>query len=1511
MSHRTITAAARTAAARTVPARTTPARTVATEILGCALASLLATAPALAGHEVRTPGGSNTTSAHLRPGTTGQFEVFSDPPGCIASVINVESQNPDVVEVYAIDEDGNMLPGDGTTATVTDVENQKFVYVPVGSGTTTQFATIRICWDEPGGADCDEANCPGVGWIFSVQVKPDPKTIGQHTDQGTGGDPIAGGTGELFMYPETFLTLGGPLDLSFSIYWAARIRTDNNIVSRLQLAWLHNYDWAFNTPTFAPEDLVEFTTPLGRVIRFEKSFFEPGWVLTPYTDVPFQLAQQDTVYTLMDPRDGLRYTFLIAGFRRPLTRIEDRNGNGLDLTYDASGRLDQVTDNLGRTLTYTYVSNRLASVSDGARTVAMTYGGGAVATVTDAAGGVTTFTYDATTSPGNPQIASMTRPEGNTTWSQTYDAALRVVTQTDAFANTTTFAYDDVTGETSITDPLTNLHVQTHSAALDMTASRDEASQTVSFSTDAEGRRTSVTDRLSRTTSWTFHEPTRRLETVTDAAGGLYTLSYASTESDGITYYDLASATGPDGSTDAYAYDSNGNILTRTDAQGHVTSFTYDGVGRLLSTTNPNGGVTSYTYNADHTLASITDPAGNVATYAYDALRRPVTITRPDASTVSYTWDALDRLTSVTDEAGGVTSYTYDANDNLTSVTTPLGTTSTYTYDAMDRLVGATDAAGGERTYTYDALGRLVGSTDPEGSTVSVTYDALGRAVAVSDANGETWSRTFDAERVLTATTDPLGASIQLASSAVSDITGLTSPGGGAVGAEHDARGRITRVTDANGHAIDIDRDHRGFVTGIALPDGVEATYVLDGLGSVTRVDDPRGNTWSYTYDDSGRRTSRSDPLGNTTTYVYDARNRPSVITHPGGLGTTTLTYDAVGRLLSASGSDGATRTFTYDADGRMISADGGAGATAFAYDAARRMTACGPITGTRDANGRLESVTLAPGKTVTYTYDGRGDVTSVTDWVGGTTTLTYDAAGRLTSVARPNGATTTYTYDADNRVATITEAGGAQISEITLTRNAAGEITEAVRDLPLSATPTEALVSLSHDVANRVAAHTHDAMGRRLDDGTRTYAWDVLSRLTQITSSGSTVTYEYDGLGLWLARTEDGVREEYVWNRMLALVSLAVVRDDVGEDVRYFVHTPDGELLHAIEASDDSRHFYHYDEIGNTVFRTDDAGAVAETYAYSPFGSVLAEAGSGPANPFTVHGRYGVIREGDLYAMRARFYDPAGGRFLSQDPVEGIDPRTGNAYQAFYGNPLLYVDPRGTDIPLTFDINDPIYIPYDSNDPGPDGVPGTSDDLMAPSGFPLSLGNPAAVAAVTVANRLAGGLASAAIGSPDYRAQQSAHKSRVGGIPITFDINEGFNILYIDDYDASTDPGPDGIPGTADDLMEPSRGAGLSADGRSFTGPGAGGQPLGDALGFEAARRRGSPFLGGGASPQSEALGRFGFGDLILQGNVIELFRRGIRIGPATPGMNRPTEDRNVLMPDLMPYITGEQVSD
>jgi len=130
----------------------------------------------------------------------------------------------------------------------------------------------------------------------------------------------------------------------------------------------------------------------------------------------------------------------------------------------------------------------------------------------------------------------------------------------------------------------------------------------------------------------------------------------------------------------------------------------------------------------------------------------------------------------------------------------------------------------------------------------------------------------------------------------------------------------------------------------------------------------------------------------------------------------------------------------------------------------------------------------------------------------------------------------------------------------------------------------------------------------------------------------------------------------------------------------------------------------------------SDAAGNITDRYAYDAYGMVLHQTGA-TANPYRYRGEQ---YDADLsaYYLRARSYQPATGRFLTTDPVEGteIEPASLHRYLYANANPAFYWDPTGrfsvTEMEITAVIigvlvgmeSDVDYVAYFSNrDKGPD----------------------------------------------------------------------------------------------------------------------------------------------------------------------------------------------------------------
>ncbi|WP_198159900.1 RHS repeat-associated core domain-containing protein, partial [Brevibacillus parabrevis] len=106
----------------------------------------------------------------------------------------------------------------------------------------------------------------------------------------------------------------------------------------------------------------------------------------------------------------------------------------------------------------------------------------------------------------------------------------------------------------------------------------------------------------------------------------------------------------------------------------------------------------------------------------------------------------------------------------------------------------------------------------------------------------------------------------------------------------------------------------------------------------------------------------------------------------------------------------------------------------------------------------------------------------------------------------------------------------------------------------------------------------------------------------------------------------------------------------------------------------------YYYNSHGDVVKIKGSSGNVLNTYEYDIWGNLLADkVKEAMPNPFAYAGEM-YDKESGFYYLRARYYDPKIGRFISEDTYKGqVDnPLTLNRYTYVHNNPLRFFDPTG-----------------------------------------------------------------------------------------------------------------------------------------------------------------------------------------------------------------------------------------
>lgn len=193
----------------------------------------------------------------------------------------------------------------------------------------------------------------------------------------------------------------------------------------------------------------------------------------------------------------------------------------------------------------------------------------------------------------------------------------------------------------------------------------------------------------------------------------------------------------------------------------------------------------------------------------------------------------------------------------------------------------------------------------------------------------------------------------------------------------------------------------------------------------------------------------------------------------------------------------------------------------------------------------------------------------------------------------------------------------------------------------------------------------SYNQNGAMTSDGTRSYAYDAANRLLSV--DGAMAGYAYDAMGRRFSKTVGAVTTQYVYAG-----DQVIAEYENGALARSFVYGP-GIDEPICMLSGGTSYFYHFDALGSVIALTDAAGALAESYAYTPFGQ--SNGTSSVGNPYQYTGRR-FDDESGLYYYRARYYHPELRRFMQPDPIGYLD---GMHVYAYVGNnPVMFVDPYG-----------------------------------------------------------------------------------------------------------------------------------------------------------------------------------------------------------------------------------------
>ncbi|NDI34537.1 RHS repeat-associated core domain-containing protein [Chengkuizengella sediminis] len=227
----------------------------------------------------------------------------------------------------------------------------------------------------------------------------------------------------------------------------------------------------------------------------------------------------------------------------------------------------------------------------------------------------------------------------------------------------------------------------------------------------------------------------------------------------------------------------------------------------------------------------------------------------------------------------------------------------------------------------------------------------------------------------------------------------------------------------------------------------------------------------------------------------------------------------------------------------------------------------------------------------------------------------------------------------------------------------------------------------IQEDVVEGIQTYTYDEKGNRktmegtmkLPLGPREFTYNALNQLSTFKENDEETTYQYYVGGLRATKeSQNGDFTRYIYFQGNVIEEL----DQEGNPTARNIWG--NQLLYREDMTSSLGGYYFYNGHGDVVKVIADDGSkdVLKEYDYDIWGNVLSETSHETKtfdNPFQYTGEIYDEESGLIY-LRARYYDPSIGRFITEDTYEGTisNPLSMNLYTYVYNNPMIYNDPSG-----------------------------------------------------------------------------------------------------------------------------------------------------------------------------------------------------------------------------------------
>ena len=505
-----------------------------------------------------------------------------------------------------------------------------------------------------------------------------------------------------------------------------------------------------------------------------------------------------------------------------------------------------------------------------------------------------------------------------------------------------------------------------------------------------------------------------------------------------------------------------------------------------------------------------------------------------------------------------------------------------------------------ETKYVYDTKNRLISYTDPEGRTETYTYDCNSNLTKTVDKNGNILKNTYDNKNRLTERT-----------------------------AKEKKTGKETVHTYRyNAYGDVAVQDDTQFVYGDVSGQVTKETTKLTKNKDVVK---------NYTYDSNGNKSTFSVKAGEDTklslSYEYDGSSRLISVKDSEGNRAVSYAYDTEGSLSERQAANGLKTTYGYDYQNRLTSMTNETGkgvVSKYSSTYLKNGQKAEEVSTVMDKKGKSTK------KTAAYTYDMLGRITRETKTGREDISYTYDANNNRKQMTIGNK-TTAYQYNKnDELLRTDTLHTDTEKNDVVIYKN--DKNGNQLATVNRSEIPAEAKDTSYIDVDVTLGDN-------QLNDNVVNH-YNALNQLTETLTKNYKVSFTYDAEGLRTGKTVNGEKTVYVWDGDQVVMELS----KGGAVQKRYIRGND--LVYADKGENTEKTYYVTDMHGNVVQLLDESGNVTKTYEYDSFGNEV-KPEKKDENPYRYCGEYYDKETEEVY-LRARYYEPGVGRFITRDTYTG-----------------------------------------------------------------------------------------------------------------------------------------------------------------------------------------------------------------------------------------------------------------